>query len=246
MKRLILFLPLFFILLTSQTSSNKPTIYMIGDSTMANKNAKNFPETGWGEVLSAFADTSRILVENHARNGRSTKSFIDQGLWDVVINKIKPGDYLFIEFGHNDKKIHKPKVYARAETTYKINLERFISEARKKGATPVLFTPIVRRHFMENGLLEHTHEKYPDVVKQVGKEQNVTVIDLEAKTKLLIEGLGDEQSKKLFMNLDSLEYTNHPKGKEDNTHLTRQGAMKIANQAVTCIKKQIPELQPYF
>ncbi|MBN2166603.1 MAG: rhamnogalacturonan acetylesterase [Marinilabiliaceae bacterium] len=245
MKRLIFLLPI-LLLFTSLTESSKPTIFMIGDSTMANKKASNFPETGWGEALYAYTDTSKIQIENHARNGRSTKSFIDEGLWKVVIDKIKPGDFLFIQFGHNDEKINKPKVYARAETTYKLNLERFIDECRTKGATPILFTSIVRRHFLDNGLLEYTHGKYPAIVKQIGTEKNVTVIDMEAKTKLLVERFGIEESKKLYMNLDSLEYPNHRKGKEDNTHLTRKGAIIIAGEAVDCIKKQIPELRIFF
>ena len=245
MRRKLLLIPLLS-LLFSFTNLSKPTIYLIGDSTMANKSADKFPETGWGEAFYAYADSSKINIENHARNGRSTKSFINEGLWKVVINKIKPGDYLFIEFGHNDEKIHKPKVYARAETTYKLNLERFINEARAKGATPILFTPIVRRDFQENGLLNDTHGNYPKVVKQVGEEMNVPVIDMEAKTKLLVERYGIEGSKFLYLQPKPGEYPNYPKGKIDNTHLSREGAIIIAGEAVKCIKKQIPEIAPYF
>lgn len=245
MKRLI-FLFSILLLLCSLTTISKPTIYMIGDSTMANKNAKCFPETGWGEAFSAFVDTSRISIENHARNGRSTKSFIDQGLWEKVISKINPGDYLFIQFGHNDEKIYKPKVYARAETTYKLNLERFIKECREKRGIPILFTSIVRRHFEESGVLLDTHGNYPAVVRQVGLEQNVPVIDMEAKTKLLVERYGIEGSIQLFLHPKEGEYSNYPKGKVDDTHLSRKGAIEIAGEAVECLKIQVPELASFF
>ena len=172
MKKLLLIIPL-AVLLLSASQPQKKTIFMIGDSTMANKEASKFPETGWGQVLSAFVDTSRAVIDNHARNGRSTKSFINEGLWTTVEQRIMPGDYVFIQFGHNDEKINKAAVYARAETTYKLNLKKFIDETRAKGGIPVLFTSIVRRDFMDNGKLRDTHKEYIDAVKEVAVEMNV-------------------------------------------------------------------------
>lgn len=245
MKKLIYLLPILTILIAS-FQAPKTTIFMIGDSTMANKKSNNFPETGWGQILPAFADTSRIIIENHAVNGRSTKSFIDEGRWQKVIDAVKPGDYVFIQFGHNDEKINSEKVYAHAETTYKMNLERFISETIAKGGHPVLFTSIVRRKFDESGILIDTHDNYPEVVKQVAAEQCIPVIDLESLTKLLVEHYGIEDSKTLYLHCQKGQYENIPKGVEDNTHLNRKGAIEVASLAVQEIKKQIPELASFF
>jgi DNA sulfur modification protein DndE len=236
----------FLAILFISFQSPKTTIFMIGDSTMANKKAANFPETGWGQVLPAFADTSRIIIDNHALNGRSTKSFIDEGCWQKVIDAVKPGDYVFIQFGHNDEKIKNAKVYAQAETSYKQNLERFISETIAKGGKPVLFTSIVRRNFDESGILNDTHGNYPEVVKQVALEQCVPVIDMESLTKLMVEHYGIEGSKTLFLQCQKGQYENYPNGVEDNTHLNRKGAIEVAALAVQSIKKQIPELASCF
>lgn len=219
---------------------------MVGDSTMANKSAKAFPETGWGQALSAFADTSRIVVDNHAKNGRSTKSFIDEGLWQAVVDKIKPGDYVFIQFGHNDEKIDKPAVYARAETAYKVNLKKMIDETKGKGGVPVLFSSIVRRDFLPNGKLNDTHGAYIDAVRQVAEEEKVVFIDMEAQTHLMVERLGPDCSCRLYLHADSAQYSNRPKGVIDNTHLSRYGAMEVAALAVQCVKMQIPELADCF
>ena len=244
MKKYLLLLPLLWFLMAAQTP--KRTIFMVGDSTMANKATKAFPETGWGQVLPAFVDTSRIVVDNHAKNGRSTKSFIETGLWQAVLDKIKPGDYVFIQFGHNDEKKEKPAVYARAETSYQINLKRMISEARAKGAIPVLFTSIVRRDFLPNGRLNDTHGNYPAAMKTVAQETSVPLIDLEAQTHLMVEGAGIEASKRFYLHAPAGAYAGHPNGVEDNTHLSRAGAMRVAALAVESIKVQLPELADCF
>lgn len=238
-------LPLAAILI-SATQQKKQTIFMVGDSTMANKSASAFPETGWGQALASFIDTTRLVVDNHAKNGRSTKSFIHEGLWASVEKKITPGDYVFIQFGHNDEKKDKPNVYARAETLYKANLKRMIDDTRAKGGIPVLFTSIVRRDFAPNGKLNDTHGAYIVAAKEVAAENNVVLIDLEAETHLLVEGMGPEQSAKLYLHLTPNEYASHPNGASDNTHLSRYGAMEVAALAVKCIKRQIPELASCF
>jgi len=244
MKRIIILaiLPLFWAFM----SDDKPTVFLMGDSTVASKLNKKYPETGWGYALPIYADSSLINFQNHAKNGRSTKSFIDEGRWDSLIGLVKKGDFVFIEFGHNDEKEHKPKVYAKAETTYKNNLEMFVKNIKKKGATPILMTSIVRRHFTETGLLEYTHGKYPAVVKQVAEEQDVMVFDMEAKTKLLVERYGIEGSKELYNHLKPGEHKNYPDGVEDNTHLSRKGAVVVAAVVVDLIKEKMPELTKYF
>ncbi len=237
MKRIFPFIVLVTLLLCAATPVHKPTIFMMGDSTMANKKASAFPETGWGEAFYAFVDSSRINVDNHAKNGRSTKSFRDQGLWETMISQVQPGDYVFIQFGHNDEKSHKESVYAAAQTDYRQNLLDFVNGVREKGAQPVLFTSIVRRNFNEQGILVDTHQDYPQVVKEVGDSLDVEVIDMEALTRAYVQSLGEEPSKQLFM---------ISTGKNDNTHLTRGGALKIASLAVDQLKKQLPELAIYF
>lgn len=245
MKSFIAVLMLAFVVMAF-VNPLKPTIFMIGDSTMANKQAKAFPETGWGQVLGALADTSRIQIDNHARNGRSTKSFTDEGLWAVVVSKIQPGDYVFIQFGHNDEKKDKPNVYARAETSFRINLKRYIDETKAKGGIPVLFTSIVRYDFEPNGKLRDTHGAYIAAAKEVAAENGIPLIDLEAETHLLLEKYGPEAATQLFVHALPGDYDNYPEGKIDNTHLNRWGAIEVAQLAVKCIKKQIPALASYF
>ena len=150
-----------------------PTIYMIGNSTMANKPYKNGnPEKGWGQVFPLYFNEG-IKIENHAVNGRSTKSFIDEGKWNVVLERVKKNDYVIIEFGHNDSKQEDPKRFADANTDYRNNLMKFVNETRSKGGIPILATPIVRRRFDKEGKFYDVHGDYPKVVRDVAAEMNV-------------------------------------------------------------------------
>jgi polygalacturonase/lysophospholipase L1-like esterase len=236
MKKKIFILSLVLIFL-SFTAKERITVYTIGDSTMANKNTNGNPERGWAMALPAFFDATEVKIENHAMNGRSTKSFIDEGRWEKVVNKLKSGDYVFIQFGHNDEKKDKPSVYADPHGAYRDNLTRFVNETRAKGAYPVLMTSIVRRHFDENGVLKNTHGEYPDVVRKLAKELDVPLIDIEAKSRKLIQDLGDEESKKLFVWFGENVYPKFPKGKKDSTHLNGSGAHLIAQLAVDGIRE---------
>ncbi len=136
-------------------------VYMIGDSTMADKPLADNPERGWGQLFPAYFN-DKVLIENHAVNGRSTKSFIDQGRWKEVYNKLNKGDYVFIQFGHNDEKKQDTSRYAAPHGAYKDNLIKFVSESRDRGAIPILLTPINRRKFDESGKLVDTHGDYPE------------------------------------------------------------------------------------
>ncbi|HEX7585317.1 MAG TPA: rhamnogalacturonan acetylesterase [Prolixibacteraceae bacterium] len=147
-----------------QASEKRITVFTIGDSTMANKKVDVFPETGWCQAFPAFVDQS-VKIKNRAVNGRSSKSFISEGRWKEVLGSLQEGDYVFIQFGHNDAKIQDSMRYTEPFTTYAQNLERFIRESREKGATPILFTPIVRRKF-ENGFLTDTHGNYPVAMRR--------------------------------------------------------------------------------
>lgn len=202
------------------SAQRKITVYGIGDSTMANKrNPETNKERGWGMVLQQFFDTTRVKVDNRALNGRSTKSFIKEKRWQVIVDSLHAGDYVLIQFGHNDQKADKPAVYADVDSAYRENLTRFVNETRAKGAFPVLLTSVVRRHFDEKGVLLHTHGKYPDAVRQLARELNVPLIDMEKESRKIIQAMGDEPSKRLFM---------ISTGKDDNTHFVEEGAVLMA------------------
>lgn len=206
-------------------------VYLAGDSTMAEKTFDKRPETGWGEYLQSFFKNSKVKIENHAQNGRSTKSFIDEGRWQKIVDKLKPGDYVFIEFGHNDQKKEDPQRFADANTDYRTNLIEFVREVRGKKAFPVLLTPIVRRRFNEKGEFYDTHGKYPDAVRRVAAEFKVPLIDMHRQSEILLVRLGAEPSKKLFLFLKENEHPNYPKGSDDNTHFSAVGAEAMARLA---------------
>ena len=265
MKKIHLLCMMLSVLFLSAFRSDRViTVYMIGDSTMANKSldAGN-QERGWGHVLGGYF-TEDVRVENHAVNGRSSKSFINEGRWDAVVNKIRPGDYVFIQFGHNDEKAD-PKRHTDPGTTFDENLRKFVRETRAKGGIPVLFNSIVRRNFganpqavaaddvrseqsddiVEGDTLVDTHGKYLDSPRNVAREMGVTFIDLNKATKELVESMGVEGSKELFMWIPKGVSPACPKGRQDNTHLNVYGARKVAKLAVQAIEKQIPELGKY-
>lgn len=226
---------IFAVAIISCSEQQKPIdVYMIGDSTMANKKENKYPETGWGQVLDSFL-IEKATVKNHAVNGRSSKSFIDEGRWQTVVDSLETGDYVLIQFGHNDKKDYDSTRYTVPFGSYADNLRKFVNESREKGAKPVLFTSIVRRHFDENEKLIDTHLEYPEATLKVAEELDVPVVDLETLTKELIESMGDEASKGLFLHVDST--ANYPAGKKDDTHLNREGAYKIASMAAEEIEK---------
>lgn len=210
----------------------KTTIWMIGDSTMSIKDPKAYPENGWGMPFSTFFKKNAV-VENRAMNGRSTRSFINEKRWDAVHSAIKAGDYLIIEFGHNDEKLNKPTV-GTTIAEYKSNLARFVAEARAKKAIPVLMTPIARRHF-ENGILIETHIGYPEAVRRLADSLNVPMVDMLKKTSDLLRQLGDEGSIKLFNHVPP-GTPNYPDGKKDDTHLSVEGAKIVATLAKEGLK----------
>ncbi len=248
------------------TTDRTVTIFMIGDSTMANKSLNGGNrERGWGHVLGGFF-SEEVHVDNHAVNGRSSKSFIDEGRWAVVLDKIKPGDYVFIQFGHNDEKADSAR-HTEPGTTFDDNLRRFVKETREKGGIPVLFNSIVRRSFGHNehavaeddmrkdmskdtmaeegNVLVDTHGKYLDSPRRVAEELEVPFVDMNKITHDLVEGLGTEASKKLFMWIPEGVCAACPKGRADNTHLNVYGARTIAGLTVDVIAEKVPALAPY-
>jgi lysophospholipase L1-like esterase len=219
---------------------------MIGNSTMANKAFRGgHPETGWGQVFPLYFKQG-IKIDNHATNGRSTKSFIDEGRWEVVLNKVKSGDYVIIEFGHNDSKKEDPKKFADANTDYRFNLIKYVDETRARGGIPILATPIVRRRFDKEGNFYDVHGDYPKVVREVAVEKNVFLLDLHKSSEELLKKYGEERSKKLFLHIQPGEYESLPEGLKDDTHLSPYGAFRICDLAILEIKEKINQLKPFI
>jgi lysophospholipase L1-like esterase len=210
----------------------KVTVYLIGDSTIADKSPDKFPETGWGTPFKTFFD-STVVVENHAKNGRSTRSFISENRWQPISDALREGDYVFIQFGHNDESKEKVDRYTSPEE-YKANLRKFILETRSKKAIPVLLTPVTRRRF-KDGQIQETHLEYSRLVHDVASEEKVHFIDLDTKSRTLLQETGEEPSKLLFLQLKPGEHPNYPDGKEDNTHFNELGARKIAQLVLSDI-----------
>ena len=190
-------------------------IFYIGDSTVQLNKIDTYPQTGMAQVLELFTAPG-VDVMPHGKNGRSTKSFLDEGRFEPVREQLAAGDFLFIQFGHNDEK-DDPLRHTEPFGSFQENLRFFIREARARGAFPVLITPIARRLFDSEGhFLPGSHGEYPEAIRQVGREVQVPVADLTALTEKFLADLGDEASKPLFV---------WPK---DNTHLKYDGAVKMA------------------
>jgi lysophospholipase L1-like esterase len=214
------------VLFSFLSPERKIKIYIIGDSTAAIKEINAYPETGWGMPFAYMFD-STVSVDNRAKNGRSTRTFISENLWQPIADNLKEGDYVFMQFGHNDESKEKTDRYTTPEE-YKRNLVRFINETKAKKAIPVLMTPVTRRQFDAAGNIKETHEVYSALVKEVAAETKVLFIDMDEKTKALLQTFGVENSKLLFLKVAPGEHPNYPNGKDDNTHFNELGARKVA------------------
>ncbi len=235
MRPLLLALAFFTTAFTSAADA-LPRIYLVGDSTMANK-PLDLPERGWGMSFGPFF-VDAAMVQNHAMNGRSTKSFIAEGRWDKILGELKAGDFVLVQFGHNDEKIDKPAVGTDSATTFRDNLRRYIRETRAKGASPLLATPVCRRKFDAAGKLTPTHGKYPDAIRAVAAEEKVPLLELETATAKWLQDEGDEPTKKYFMWIEAGKFAKLPEGKKDDTHFVEAGAAKVASLAVAQIREQ--------
>ncbi|HSQ23687.1 MAG TPA: GDSL-type esterase/lipase family protein [Pyrinomonadaceae bacterium] len=245
MRRAILIF-LLFLLTPSLAAAQEPiTVYLAGDSTMARKLPEKRPETGWGEELQQFFDEAKVRIDNHAQNGRSTRTFIEEKRWQAIVDKLKPGDYVFIQFGHNDESPEKVDRYT-PPADYRHNLINFVNDVRAKKATPVLLTPVMRRRFDKEGNFQDSHGKYPDLVRAVAAENKVAIIDMHRKSEAVIRQYGVEASKKLFLQLKPDENPNYPKGIEDNTHFSPLGAGIMASLATDGIREQKLRLARYL
>ena len=227
-----------------QPVHKKITIFSIGDSTMAdydinewskNNGGKNYPLRGWMMAMPQFVKKD-VIIHNAAISGISSKSFRDEGAWQKVIDQVKPGDYVFIQFGHNDEKPDSAS-HTDARTSFRHNLINYVSETQSKGGNPVLFTSLVRRKFDANGKLVDTHGDYVTVVRELAAELKVPLVDLNKLMGDLVQQMGMEESKKIYLYIEPGLFTKLPEGKKDDTHLCEFGATKVAQLAVKEVKR---------
>lgn len=237
---------LFALVLISFTKNiHKLTIWLVGDSTVSIKEKNTYPETGWGMPFTAFFDSS-ITINNVAQNGRSTKSFIEEGRWKNVMDNLNAGDYVLIQFGHNDEVKEKVGRYTTPDE-FMNNLRRFVKDVRSKNATPVLITPVARRKFdSSNGKIIDTHLQYAQLVRDVAKKDNAALIDLDALSMHLLQQTGADNAKYFFNYLEPAEHPNYPNGREDDTHFNELGARKMAELVLHEIQKQQLPIAKYI
>jgi lysophospholipase L1-like esterase len=237
---------MFFLFAMAAYTQDRPfTIFLAGDSTMAAKLPEKRPETGWGEMLELHFKQGTVHIENRAMNGRSTKTFLSEGRWQKIIDDLGAGDFVFVQFGHNDESKDKGERYTPPDE-YKKNLARFVEEVLSKGGTPVLLTPVMRRRFDKDGKFYDTHGEYPDLVRTVARENDVPLIDMHQLSERVIVKYGVEGSKKLFLQLAAGENANYPQGIEDNTHFSPLGAQEMAKLAVEGIRSNKLSIKKYL
>jgi lysophospholipase L1-like esterase len=232
-------LTLFALLLCAPSALAKGpvTVFLAGDSTMAPKQENKRPETGWGEQLQKRFNERRVRIDNHAANGRSTRTFISEGRWQTIIDKVKAGDYVLIQFGHNDQAKDKVDRYTPPDD-FRANLARFVAEVRAKKATPLLLTPVMRRRFDKEGKFYDVHGEYPDLTRRVAAEQKVALIDMHRMSEKVLVKYGPEESRKLYLQLKAGENPNYPQGVDDNTHFSPLGADVMAGLAADAFREQ--------
>ncbi|MCF7619232.1 rhamnogalacturonan acetylesterase [Bacillus sonorensis] len=219
----------------------KASMYLAGDSTVADCPPHEAPMAGWGQLLPAFF-TKEVNIVNLAKGGASSNSFIDEGVLDAIAGRLLPGDYLFIQFGHNDQKSYGTDPF----TSYQEQLSRYIHTARNNQAYPVLVTPVQRRHFDENGGIVNTLGDFPKAMMELAEYLQVAMIDLWSKTKALYESLGIEGSKRLFVHFQPGEHPHYPDGIIDNTHFSEEGARQTAGLVAEAIRELGLDLRAYL
>jgi beta-xylosidase/lysophospholipase L1-like esterase len=225
-------------------------VFMAGDSTMADKvlnkavkdpatgvvSPEPFPERGWGMMLPAYFGDG-VVIKNYARNGRSTRSFRAEGLWDRLVAGVRKGDYVVIQFGHNDSSPEKGDRYSSPDD-YRANLIAFVDDVRHRGGIPILCTPVVRRKFDTAGAIVDSHGVYPGIVQQVAAEKGVLFVDMHELTRRWMNEVGDEVSRAFYMHLAAGVNRNFPNGLTDNTHYVEAGARKAASLFVEDLERQ--------
>lgn len=203
------------------------TIFWAGDSTVKQNTIATYPQTGIGQAFHRYVKNPQVQIENHAENGRSTKSFLDEGRLDAISDRIQAGDFLFIQFGHNDEKPEDPTRYADPEVDFPANLEKFVNAARNKGAIPVFITPLTRWD-RNNPAAKYRHDEWAASYRRTAKRLSVALVDLTRMSEELVDTLGEKARIDFYMNLPAGVYPTFPDGLRDGTHLQPLGAMTFA------------------
>ncbi|WP_390407402.1 rhamnogalacturonan acetylesterase [Lacticaseibacillus jixiensis] len=203
------------------------TLFIAGDSTAAKKLTERRPETGWGECLQGFFDPARVTVDNRALNGRSSKSFIAQGHLKEIEQVIQPGDYMFIQFGHNDQKLSDPQRGTHAFGDYQDYMRQYIQVAKAHQATPILLTSVTRRKYLADGstLDPQAVGDFPEATRQIAQAEGLVCLDMFVETQAFLSQFPPAETTKFFMNFASGVYSNYPAGSDDNTHSRPAGAL---------------------
>lgn len=223
------------LMMGDSTMADKPLVKSVTDTVTGEKFEEPFLERGWGQLLPELVSEKGEVV-NYGRNGRSTRTFVEEGLWTELYGNIAPGDFVIIQFGHNDGVITKRSYTNPAQ--FRLNFVAFVNEVKDAGGYPVLCTPVARRRFDESGNLVPTHGEYPDIIRSVAKQTNVPLIDMEEMTSDWLQNAGVEGSKSFFHKLPPGVSRLYPNGLDDNTHFNEEGAREVAQMFVHEVKKQ--------
>lgn len=226
---------------TIERDDKVPTVFLCGNSTVVDNDAE--PYTSWGQMIPRFFN-DKVCIANYAESGLSANTFLSGLRLDKILTQMKEGDYLFVEFGHNDQKQKQPGSGAYYSFAY--SLKQYIDLARAKGAQPVLVTPTRRRHFDDNGKVLNTHGDFPKVIREIGARENVPVIELQDMTKTLIEAMGVEESKKLYVHYPANTYPGQKKPLADNSHFSTFGAYEVAKCIIAGIIADNLPLKDYI
>ncbi|MFE9696686.1 rhamnogalacturonan acetylesterase [Streptomyces sp. NPDC006270] len=210
------------------------TIHIAGDSTAAAKAADAAPETGWGMALPHFL-SSHLRVANHAVNGRSSRSFIEEGRLTALLADVRPGDLVLVQFGHNDQKTEDPARGTDPYTTYQEYLRQYLKEARARRARPVLVTSVERRRFAADGTARPTLGEYPAAMRALAAEEGVPLVDVQALSLARWQELGPDGTEAYFLWLEPGDSPNHPDGARDNTHFRPAGAIEVARMTARAL-----------
>ena len=215
--------------------TDKPYVKTWKETEKGKTISENLTERGWGQLLPEFINDKAVVV-NYSKNGRSTRTFIEEGLWTELIKNVQKGDFVIVQFGHNDE-VETKKSYTKPEQ-FRLNFIAFVNDVRAKGGNPILCTAVARRKFDEQGNLVATHGEYPSYIRSVAKEQNVPLVDMEKLTSDWLQKEGVENSKKFFNKFPPGVSKVFPEGKDDDTHFNEAGAKEAAQIFVNEIKKK--------
>lgn len=216
------------------------TVFLLGDSTCAQKEESAYPETGWGMVFPSLIKTT-WRVENLAFNGRSTKSFIAEGRFKTCLASLNAGDYVMIQFGHNDSKDDEER-HTDPWTTYQGNLAYMAEKVLGRKAKPILVSSIARRRFDEEGVLQSTHGEYPRAMQALSDSRGYLYLDMTGASQAMVSSLGPQKSKELYLHLKPGESPNYPQGSQDDTHFNEYGADVMAQLVIKLLGELSPKL----